>query len=279
MKNLFLQNISQVLGQGIQTVEGLMKNNLLEDSKELLQDICKSMKDGYDNIDGIWNTGESTQVRCLVDTAITVGGIAVHCLGKCQKFCRKHPEVLAAPGGSAKAVLVAAIVSAVVSACFKCIKALYDLVSSKLEQHSSMEEAATAACENYNELLNQDKMAEYMSETSATAQSALSELKNKLSEIAQKAIRTVDMQKLNTLGEEVKQEITEEVKSIAKAAVNELQNLVEEAVDKYSTAALSVQLSQQQSFAAKVDHFRQSSHSDKEKNSKGGGSGAQGFSL
>ncbi|KJV90931.1 hypothetical protein OTSUT76_1037 [Orientia tsutsugamushi str. UT76] len=35
----------------------------------------------------------------------------------------------------------------------------------------------------------------------------------------------------------------------------------------------------QQSFAAKVDHSRQSSHSDKEKNSKGEGSGAQGFSL
>ncbi|KJV90929.1 hypothetical protein OTSUT76_1038 [Orientia tsutsugamushi str. UT76] len=155
MKNLFLQNISQVLGQGVQTVEGLMKNSLLEDSKELLQEVCQSMKDGYSDMDNIWKNEDHTQVRCLVDTAITVGGIAVECLGKCQKFCKKHPEVLAAPAGSAKAVLVAAIVSAVVSACFKCIKALYDLVSCKLEQHSSMEEAATAACENYNELLIQ----------------------------------------------------------------------------------------------------------------------------
>nr|WP_064591277.1 hypothetical protein [Orientia tsutsugamushi] len=277
MKNLFLQNISQVLGQGIQTVEGLMTNKLLEDSKDLLQEVCQSMKDGYDNIDGIWNTGESTQVRCLVDTAITVGGIAVHCLGKCQKFCQKHPEVLAAPAGSAKAVLVAAIVSAVVSACFKCIKALYDLVSGKLEQHSSMEEAATAACENYNELLNPGKIAGYISETSATSQSVLSELKNKLSETAQKAIETVDMQRLNTLGEEVKNEITKEVKRYSQVAINELQNLVEQAVDKYSTA-LSMQLSQQ-SFAAKVGHSRQSSQSDKDKNSKGEGSGAQGFSL
>lgn len=277
MKNLFLQNISQVLGQGIQTVESLIKNSLLEDSRELLQEVCQSMKDGYDNIDGIWNTGESTQVRCLVDTAIEVGGIAVHCLGKCQKFCKKHPEVLAAPAGSAKAVLIAAIVSAVVSACFKCIKALYDLVSGKLEQHSSMEEAATAACENYNELLNPGKIAGYISETSATSQSVLSELKNKLSETAQKAIETVDMQRLNTLGEEVKNEITKEVKSYSQVAINELQNLVEQAVDKYSTA-LSMQLSQQ-SFAAKVGHSRQSSQSDKDKNSKGEGSGAQGFSL
>ncbi|KJV69899.1 hypothetical protein [Orientia tsutsugamushi] len=277
MKNLFLQNISQVLGQGIQTVESLMKNSLLEDSRELLQEVCKSMKDGYDNIDGIWNTGESTQVRCLVDTAIEVGGIAVHCLGKCQKFCKKHPEVLAAPAGSAKAVLVAAIVSAVVYACFKCIKCLYELVSGKLEQYSSMEEAATAACENYNELLNPGKIAGYISETSATSQSVLSELKNKLSETAQKTIGTVDFQKLNTLGEEVKSKITEEVKSVSKAAINELQNLVEQAVTEYSTA-ISMQPSQK-SFAAKVDHSRQSSHSDKDKNSKGEGSGAHGFFL
>lgn len=277
MKNLFLQNISQVLGQGIQTVEGLIKNKLLEDSKDLLQEVCQSMKDGYKDIDDIWKNEDHTQVRCLVDTAIIVGGIAVHCLGKCQKFCQKHPEVLAAPTGSAKAVLVAAIVAAVVSACFKCIKALYDLVSGKLEQHSSMEEAATVVCENYNELLTPSKIAEYISETSGISQSVLSELKNKLSETAQKAIGAVDIQKLNTLGEEVKQEITKEVKRYSQVAINELQNLVEQAVDKYSTA-LSVQLSQQ-SFAAKVDHSRQSSHSDKEKNSKGGGSGAQGFSL
>ncbi|WP_371253735.1 hypothetical protein [Orientia tsutsugamushi] len=277
MKNLFLQNISQVLEQGIQTVEGVMKNNLLEDSKDLLQEVCQSMKDGYRNIDDIWKNEDHTQVRCLVDTAITVGGIAVQCLGKCQKFCKKHPEVLAAPAGSAKAVLVAAIVSAVVSACFKCIKALYDLVSGKLEQHSSMEEASAALCENYSQLLDPCKLAECISETSVSSQNFLSELKNKLSETAQKAIETVDMQRLNTIGEEVKQEITEEVKNITKAAVNELQNLVKQAVDKYSTA-LSMELSQQ-SFAAKVDHSRQSSHSDKEKNSKGGGSGAQGFSL
>lgn len=277
MKNLFLQNISQVLGQGIQTVEGLIKHKLLEDSKDLLQEVCQSMKDGYRDIDDIWNKEYHTQVRCLVDTAITVGGIAVYCLGKCQKFCHKHPEILAAPAGSAKAVLVAAIVSAVVSACFKCIKALYDLVSRKLEQHSSMEEAATAACENYNELLNPDKMAEYMSETSATGQSALYELKNKLSETAQKAIGVVDVQKLNTLGEKVKNEIAKEVKRCSTVAINELQNLVEQAVEKYSTA-LSMQ-PQQQSFAAKVDHSRQSSHSDKDKNSKGEGPGAQSFSL
>ncbi|SPR10045.1 hypothetical protein [Orientia tsutsugamushi] len=277
MKNLFLQNISQVLGQGVQTVEGLMKNSLLEDSKELLQEVCQSMKDGYSDMDNIWKNEDHTQVRCLVDTAITVGGIAVECLGKCQKFCKKHPEVLAAPAGSAKAVLVAAIVSAVVSACFKCIKALYDLVSCKLEQHSSMEEAATAACENYNELLNPGKIAGYISETGATSQSVLSELKNKLSETAQKAIGAVDIQKLNTLGEEVKHEIAKEVKRCSKVAIDELQTLVGQAVDKYSSA-ISMHLSQQ-SFAAKVDHSRQSSHSDKEKNSKGEGSGAQGFSL
>ncbi|QES95731.1 hypothetical protein [Orientia tsutsugamushi] len=278
MKNLFLQNISQVLGQGVQTVEGLIKNKLLEDSKDLLQEVCQSMKDGYRNIDDIWKNEDHTQVRCLVDTAITVGGIAVQCLGKCQKFCKKHPEVLAAPAGSAKAVLIAAIVSAIVSACFKCIKCLYELISGRLEQCTSMKEAATVTCENYNELLNPDKIAEYISETSTVGQSLLSELKNKLSETAQKAIGTVDMQKLNTLGEEVKQEITKEVKNITKAAVNELQNLVEQAVTKYSTA-LSMQLSQQQSFAAKVDHSRQSSHSDKDKNSKGEGSGAHGFFL
>lgn len=277
MKNLFLQNISQVLGQGIKTVEGLMTNKLLEDSKDLLQEVCQSMKDGYRNIDDIWKNEDYTQVRCLVDTAITVGGIAVQCLGKCKEFCRKHPEVLAAPAGSAKAVLVAAIVSAVVSACFKCIKCLYELVSGKLEQYSSMEEAATAACENYNELLNPGKIAGYISETSATSQSVLSELKNKLSETAQKAIGAVDIQKLNTLGEEVKQEITKEVKRYSQVAINELQNLVEQAVDKYSTA-LSMQLSQQ-SFAAKVGHSKQSSQSDKDKNSKGEGSCAQGFSL
>ncbi|SPR10017.1 Uncharacterised protein [Orientia tsutsugamushi] len=277
MKNLFLQNISQVLGQGVQTVEGLMKNSLLEDSKELLQEVCQSMKDGYSDMDNIWENEDHTQVRCLVDTAITVGGIAVECLGKCQKFCKKHPEVLAAPAGSAKAVLIAAIVSAVVSACFKCIKALYDLVSGKLEQHSSMEEAATAACENYNELLTPGKIAEYISETSGISQSVLSELKNKLSETAQKTIGTVDMQRLNTLGEEVRNEIAKEVKRYSQVAINELQNLVEQAVDKYSTA-LSMHLSQQ-SFAAKVDHSRQSSHSDKDKNSKGEGPGAQGFSL
>ncbi|KJV56494.1 hypothetical protein [Orientia tsutsugamushi] len=277
MKNLFLQNISQVLGQGIQTVESLMKNSLLDDSKELLQEVCQSMKDGYRNIDDIWKKEDHTQVRCLVDTAIEVGGIAVHCLGKCQKFCKKHPEVLAAPAGSAKAVLVAAIVSAVVSACFKCIKALYDLASGKLEQHSSMEEAKTELYEDYSKLLNPSKIAECISETSTVDQSLLSELKNKLSETAQKAIGAVDIQKLNTLGEEVKQGITKEVKRYSQVAINELQNLLEQAVDKYSTA-LSMQLSQQ-SFAAKVDHSRQSSHSDKEKNSKGGGSGAQGFSL
>ncbi|SPM45172.1 Uncharacterised protein [Orientia tsutsugamushi] len=277
MKNLFLQNISQVLGQGIQTVEGLIKNKLLEDSKDLLQEVCQSMKDGYRNIDDIWNKEDHTQVRCLVDTAITVGGIAVHCLGKCQKFCQKHPEVLAAPAGSAKAVLVAAIVSAVVSACFKCIKALYDLVSGKLEQHSSMKEASTASCENYSQLLDPCKLAEYISETSASSPNFLSELKNKLSETAQKAIETVDMQRLNTLGEEVKNEITKEVQRYSQVAINELQNLVEQAVDKYSTA-LSMQLSQQ-SFAAKVDHSRQLSQSDKDKNSKKEGSGRQGFSL
>ncbi|KJV75637.1 Uncharacterised protein [Orientia tsutsugamushi] len=277
MRNLLFQNISQVLGQGIQTVEGLMKNSLLEDSKELLQEVCQSMKDGYSDMDNIWKNEDHTQVRCLVDTAITVGGIAVECLGKCQKFCKKHPEVLAAPAGSAKAVLVAAIVSAVVSACFKCIKALYDLVSGKLEQHSSMEEAATAACENYNELLTPGKIAEYISETSGISQSVLSELKNKLSETAQKTIGTVDIQRLNTLGEEVRNEIAKEVKRYSQVAINELQNLVEQAVDKYSTA-LSMHLSQQ-SFAAKVDHSRQSSHSDKDKNSKGEGPGAQGFSL
>ncbi|WP_342638010.1 hypothetical protein QU600_001309 [Orientia tsutsugamushi] len=277
MKNLFLQNISQVLGQGIKTVEGLMTNKLLEDSKDLLQEVCQSMKDGYSDMNNIWKNEDRTQVRCLVDTAITVGGIAAHCLGKCQKFCKKHPEVLAAPAGSAKAVLVAAIVSAVVSACFKCIKALYDLVSGKLEQHSSMEEAATAACENYNELLNPGKIAGYISETSATSQSVLSELKNKLSETAQKAIETVDIQRLNTLGEEVRNEIAKEVKRYSKVAIDELQTLVGQAVDKYSSA-ISMPLSQQ-SFAAKVDHSRQSSHSDKEKNSKGGGSGTQGFSL
>lgn len=277
MKNLFLQNISQVLGQGIQTVEGLIKNKLLEDSKDLLQEVCQSMKDGCNDIDNIWKNEDHTQVRCLVDTAIAVGGIAVQCLGKCQKFCRKHPEVLAAPAGSAKAVLVAAIVSAVVSACFKCIKALYDLVSGKLEQHSSMEEAATAACENYNELLNPGKIAEYIFETSATSESALHELKNKLSETAQKAIGTVDIQKLNTLGEEVKNEIAKEIKRYSKVAIDELQNLVEQAVTKYSTA-LSM-TSSHQSFAAKVDHSRQSSSFDKDKNSKGEGPGAQGFSL
>ncbi|BAG39836.1 hypothetical protein OTT_0378 [Orientia tsutsugamushi str. Ikeda] len=277
MKNLFLQNISQVLGQGIQTVEGLITNKLLEDSKDLLQEVCQSMKDGYSDMDNIWKKEDHTQVRCLVDTATAVGGIAVQCLGKCKEFCRKHPEVLAAPAGSAKAVLVAAIVSAVVSACFKCIKALYDLASGKLEQHSSMEEAATAACENYNELLDPYKLAEYISETSVPSQNFLSELKNKLSETAQKAIETVDMQRLNTLGEEVKHEITKEVKRCSQVAINKLQNLVEQAVDKYSTA-LSMQLSQQ-SFAAKVDHSRQLSQSDKDKNSKGGGSGAQGFSL
>lgn len=277
MKNLFLQNISQVLGQGVQTVEGLMKNNLLEDSKELLQEVCQSMKNGYSNIDNIWSNKDHTQVRCLVDTAITVGGIAVQCLGKCKEFCRKHPEVLAAPAGSAKAVLIAAIVSAVVSACFKCIKSMYDLVSCKLEQYSSMDEAATVACENYNELLNPGKIAEYISKTSAINQSALSELKNKLSKTAQKAIGAVDVQKLNTLSEEVKNEITKEVKRCSKVAITELQNLVKQAVDKYSTE-ISMQLSQQ-SFAAKVDHSRQSSHSDKDKNSKGEGSGAQGFSL
>lgn len=277
MKNLLFQNISQVLGQGVQTVESLTKNNLLEDSKELLQEVYQSMKDEYSNIDDIWKNEDHTQVRCLVDTAIAVGGIAVQCLGKCKEFCRKHPEVLAAPAGSAKAVLVAAIVSAVVSACLKCIKSLYELVSGKLEQYSSMEEAATVACENYNELLNPGKIAEYISETSTTSQSVLSELKNKLSKTAQKAIGAVDVKKLNTLGEEVKQEIAEEVKSIAKAAVNELQNLVDQAVTKYS-AALSMQLSQQ-SFAAKFDPSQQSSPPNKEKNSKSKSSGAQGFFL
>lgn len=277
MKNLFLQNISQVLGQGIKTVEGLMTNKLLEDSKDLLQEVCQSMKDGYSDMDNIWKNEDHTQVRCLVDTAITVGGIAVECLGKCQKFCKKHPEVLASPAGSAKAVLIAAIVSAVVSACFKCIKCLYDLVSGKLEQCSSIEEAKTELYEDYSKLLNSSKIAEYISETSTVGQSLLSELKNKLSETAQKAIGAVDIQRLNTLGEEVKNEITKEVQRYSQVAINELQNLVEQAVDKYSTA-LSMQLSQQ-SFAAKVDHSRQSSHSDKEKNSKGEGSGAQGFSL
>ncbi|SPR06555.1 Uncharacterised protein [Orientia tsutsugamushi str. Gilliam] len=277
MKNLFLQNISQVLGHGIQTVERLTKNSLLDDSKELLQDVCQSMKDGYRNIDDIWKKEDHTQVRCLVDTATAVGGIAVQCLGKCKEFCRKHPEVLASPAGSAKAVLVAVIVSAVVSACFKCIKALYDLVSGKLEQHSSMEEASTASCENYSQLLDPSKLAEYISETSVTSQSALSELKNKLSETAQKAIETVDFQKLNDLSEEVRNEIAKEVKRYSKIAIDELQILVEQAVDKCSTA-LSMQ-PLQQSFAAKVDHSRQSSHSDKDKNSKGEGSGAQGFSL
>ncbi|WP_371218355.1 hypothetical protein ACA350_07110 [Orientia tsutsugamushi] len=277
MKNLFLQNISQVLEQGVKTVEGLMKNSLLEDSKELLQEVCQSMKDGYSDMDNIWKNEDHTQVRCLVDTAITVGGIAVECLGKCQKFCKKHPEVLAAPAGSAKAVLVAAIVSAVVSACFKCIKALYDLVSGKLEQHSSMEEAATAACENYNELLTPGKIAEYISEPSGISQGVLSELKNKLSETAQKAIGAVDFQKLNALSEEVRSEIAKEVKRYSKVAIDELQTLVEQAVDKCSTE-LSMQLSQQ-SFAAKVGHSRQSSQSDKDKNSKGEGSLGQGFSL
>lgn len=277
MKNLFLQNISQVLGQGIKTVEGLMTNKLLEDSKDLLQEVCQSMKDGYSDMNNIWKNEDHTQVRCLVDTAITVGGIAVQCLGKCQKFCKKHPEVLAAPAGSAKAVLIAAIVSAVVSACFKCIKCLYDLVSGKLEQCSSIEEAKTELYEDYSKLLNSSKIAEYISETSTVGQSLLSELKNKLSETAQKAIGAVDMQRLNTLGEEVKNEITKEVQMYSQVAINELQNLVEQAVDKYSTE-LSMQLSQQ-SFAAKVDHSRQSSQYDKDKNSKRGGSGAQGFSL
>ncbi|WP_064643645.1 hypothetical protein [Orientia tsutsugamushi] len=278
MKNLFFQNISQVLGQGVQTVESLMQNNLLEDSKELLQEVYQSMKDGYSNIDDIWKKEDCTQVRCLVDTAIAVAGIAVPCLEKCQKFCRKHPEVLAAPAGSAKTVLIAAIVSAIVSTFFKCIKCLYDLASGKLEQfNSSMKESATVTCENYNELLNLGKIAEYISKTSATSQSVLSELKNKLSETAQKAIGAVDFQKLNTLGEEVKSEITEEVKRVSKAAINELQNVIEQAVTEYSTA-ISMQPSQK-SFAAKVDHSRQLSPSDKDKKPKGEGSGAQGFSL
>ncbi|KJV55148.1 hypothetical protein OCHUTO_0947 [Orientia chuto str. Dubai] len=226
------QSIPPIFQASERSIENLLKNPLLDDSKALMQNLYKSIKDGYSELNGLWNQG-NTSTGHFVNTAIALAGIAAGCIGQCKEFCAQHPEVLAAPAGTAKVLLISTIVSAVVSACLKCLKYLYDLVCNKSEQHFNTKETdAAVAANDFEKQLNPTKIADCISKDSGKEGKLLSDFTTKLTDKVKEHFAESGAKVLNNLGEKAKQEIIKQVEKHSKEAVLKLQKVIEQAVNQ-----------------------------------------------